>query len=385
MKPLAFFFILILSNMPIDAQSPPTASIEWNIISEVPPNHNQVKSIGVAGPIVGVLQNKLIVAGGANFPDKMPWQGGKKFYNNTISIFSKQKNEIRTKIISTKLPNHIAYAANCVTPLGIVYAGGENELGLSDQVYLLNWNNTSNTIVATSLPSLPEAITNASLVCIHKTLYFIGGETALNSTHQFLSLDLEHVNTGWVRLPGLPKPLSNTVAVVQVVNGQKQIFIMGGRAKQQNKLTLFSSDVYSFDIKLNQWKSQQSLPYAMAAGTGFALSEKYIFLLGGERGSQFNKVEKTILSINAEPDQDKKQSLMNEKNKLLETHPGFSQEILLYNTAKNNWSPNGLIPFKTSVTTNAVAWEDVIVIPSGEIKAGVRTPRIISAKITLHE
>ena len=56
-----------------------------------------------------------------------------------------------------------------------------------------------------------------------------------------------------------------------------------------------------------------------------------------------------------------------------------------YNTQKNIWLSNGFIPFNASVTTNLVQWGDEIIIPSGEIKAGVRTPRIISAKIILHE
>ena len=69
----------------------------------------------------------------------------------------------------------------------------------------------------------------------------------------------------------------------------------------------------------------------------------------------------------------------------MESHTGFSNEILLYNTQKNLWVTNGVIPFNTSVTTNVVQWGDEIILPSGEIKAGVRTPRIVSAKIILNE
>ena len=114
-------------------------------------------------------------------------------------------------------------------------------------------------------------------------------------------------------------------------------------------------------------------------------TEKYILLFGGDRGEQFNKVERTISSINLEKDELRKENLITIKNKLLESHPGFSNEILLYNTQKNIWTSTGFIPFDTSVTTNVVQWGDEIIIPSGEIKAGVRTPRILSAKIILHE
>ena len=387
MKPLAIYIyiFLMLNNMPVVAQSQKVISIEWKTIAELPSFNNQSKSIGVAGPIVGVINNKLIVAGGANFPEKMPWQGGKKAYYNNIAIFQKEKEQVFQEAIQTSLASNIAYAANCSTPFGIVFAGGENELGLSDKVYLLKWDEASNNLLQTKLPDLPVKTTNGSLVCIDKILYFLGGETLVNTTNQFFSLNLNKINDGWTMLPAIPKPLSNTVVVAQYLNGQKQIYLMGGRAKQKNGISDFSSDVYSFDIHLKRWDKKKSLPYPISAGTGAVVTEKYILLFGGDRGEQFNKVERTISSINLEKDELRKENLITIKNKLLESHPGFSNEILLYNTQKNVWVSNGFIPFNTSVTTNVVQWGDEIIIPSGEIKAGVRTPIIVSAKIILHE
>ena len=375
----------MLNNMPAVAQSKKVISIEWKTIAELPPFRDQSKSIGVAGPVVGIINNKLIVAGGANFPDKMPWQGGKKIYYNNISIFNKEKEQVFQEKIQNSLTSNIAYAANCITPLGVVYAGGENELGLSDKVYLLQWDEASNSMRQTKLPDLPVETTNGSLVCIDNTIYFLGGETLTNTTNQFYSLNLIKINQGWMTLPVLPKPLSNMVVVAQYLNGQKQIYLMGGRAKQKNGISDFSSDVYSFDIHLKIWDKKKSLPYPLSAGTGAVFSEKYILLFGGDQGERFNKVEQTISNINLEKEQFKKENLISIKNKLLESHPGFSNEILLYNTQKNIWLSNGFIPFNASVTTNLVQWADKIIIPSGEIKAGVRTPRIISAKIILHE
>ena len=385
MKPLAIYILLMLNNMPAVAQSKKVISIEWKTIAELPPFRDQSKSIGVAGPVVGIINNKLIVAGGANFPDKMPWQGGKKIYYNNISIFNKEKEQVFQEKIQNSLTSNIAYAANCITPLGVVYAGGENELGLSDKVYLLQWDEASNNLRQTKLPDLPVETTNGSLVCIDNTIYFLGGETLTNTTNQFYSLNLIKINLGWMTLPVLPKPLSNMVVVAQYLDGQKQIYLMGGRAKQKNGISDFSSDVYSFDIHLKIWDKKKSLPYPLSAGTGAVFSEKYILLFGGDRGERFNKVEQTISNINLEKDELRKENLISIKNKLLESHPGFSNEILLYNTQKNIWLSNGFIPFNTSVTTNLVQWGDEIIIPSGEIKAGVRTPRIISAKIILHE
>ena len=89
--------------------------------------------------------------------------------------------------------------------------------------------------------------------------------------------------------------------------------------------------------------------------------------------------------MNLESNAIKKKEWMDTKNELLAAHPGFSNEVLLYNTQENKWESQGYSSFNTRVTTMAVQWGDVIVLPSGEIKAGVRTPKIIAAKIISNE
>jgi N-acetylneuraminic acid mutarotase len=55
--------------------------------------------------------------------------------------------------------------------------------------------------------------------------------------------------------------------------------------------------------------------------------------------------------------------------------------VLLYDTRKDEWKAAGCISYDSPVTTTAVKWNNKIIIPGGEIKAGVRTPQILSAKI----
>jgi len=45
-------------------------------IAELPSINFHDKNPGVAGAFPGITGDKLIVAGGANFPDKKPWEGG---------------------------------------------------------------------------------------------------------------------------------------------------------------------------------------------------------------------------------------------------------------------------------------------------------------------
>ena len=95
----------------------------------------------------------------------------------------------------------------------------------------------------------------------------------------------------------------------------------------------------------------------------------------------FNKAETLIAAINAETDPVKKQELIREKNQLQSTHPGFSREILKYTIENDSWSSVAEIPYDTPVTCTAVKGNHGILIASGEIRAGVRSPKILSLKI----
>ena len=77
----------------------------------------------------------------------------------------------------------------------------------------------------------------------------------------------------------------------------------------------------------------------------------------------------------------KKDMLTKNKVDFLENHPGFSNQILVYNVLSKSWSYLAEIPGKAPVTTVAFPWKEKIVIPSGEIRPGVRTDRVIILEV----
>src|SRR4051812_46441002 len=99
--------VLMAQNRTVDL-------IDWKIVASIPPALHQVKSIGLAGAISGIHNDALIVAGGTNFPDKMPWLGGsKKSYDNAIVYPNiNSKKTLTPSVVSYKLPFKLAYAAN---------------------------------------------------------------------------------------------------------------------------------------------------------------------------------------------------------------------------------------------------------------------------------
>lgn len=122
------------------------------------------------------------------------------------------------------------------------------------------------------------------------------------------------------------------------------------------------------------------MPHNLSAGIGVAVGRNFILLFGGDSGAAFHKTEELIFAINNEKDEAKRAQLTEEKIRVQSMHPGFCREALFYDTKRDQWQTVGCIPYEAPVTTTAVKWNDEIVIPGGEIRAGVRTPQILSAK-----
>ena len=359
------------------AQKKQNIVMQWKVATELPADSGMQHSKGFAGPVTGISKNVLIVAGGANFPDAMPWEGGKKKYYDEGYIY----NRIKGKLVLTEkrftLPTPLAYAASCTTPNGLFFAGGENENGISDKAWLMQWDDKEQVINFKNLPSLPFPVTNASATVIEQTIYLAGGETPSAAVAQFICMDLDNVDKGWQQLASVPHTVSHTI----LISPSDAIYLSGGRKKNTNGISDFFADVYKYDITKNSWEVKASLPYALSAGTGALYKKNCIVIFGGDKGAVFHQTELLIAAINKEKDESKKQELILQKNKLQLTHPGFSNEVLLYNSNTNTWQPIGTIPFATPVTTTAVKWKKDFIIPSGEIKAGVRSPKILSVKI----
>ena len=366
----------------ITAQKTEVNSIQWKIAGSLPATNGQQETLGVAGPIGGVHNDVLIIAGGANFPDGMPWLSGKKKYNDDVYVMKKKKDSL-VHYKTFKLPFSIAYAATCSTPQGVLSVGGENENGIIDKAFFLQWNAAADNINIKQLPSLPAAVTNAAVVFNNNKIYLAGGESTNDVSNQFLVLDLNDSHAGWKKLPSLPKPISNTVMLVQSKSVDDCIYIIGGRKKNPGGVSDLYSSTLQFDLKTKQWSEKKSLPYALSAGTGIVISSNSIVLFGGDAGETFHKTEALIAAVNKETNEEKKKMLNEEKINLQSTHPGFCRQVLLYNTRKDKWKAFECIPFAAPVTTTAIQWNGEVIIPSGEMKAGVRTPQILLGKIPL--
>lgn len=347
--------------------------IIWQKAGQLPDAQGKANP-GVAGAFVGVDNEVLIVAGGANFPDKVPWAGGKKVFQQDIFVFKKKDDVLQSVPVSMKLPQAVAYGSSVSTPGGLVCAGGEHEGGTLRSVFRLSWNPEKQTLEIQSLPDLPQPVSNALLATTKGRLYLAGGERDGQTLADFITLDLNNLAAGWRKLPDLPLAVSHAMGGIQSNGDGDSFFIFGGRSRNANAPSTFHTEGFAFDIKKQTWHSHQPLPGAgLSAGTGLAVGSTYLLVVSGDEGSTFRQVENLSLQLAASPDSD---TLTAQRSQLLNGHPGFGRSVLFYNTITDRWTRLDDFPGAGQVTTTAVRWGHEIYLPSGEIKAGVRTPEI---------
>ncbi len=114
----------------------------------------------------------------------------------------------------------------------------------------------------------------------------------------------------------------------------------------------------------------------ISAATSVAVGATYLLVISGDNGQTFSQVERFNKAIAEAKSETERQTLQEQKAKLLSNHPGFLKDVLLYNTITDQWHVLDQIPSVGQVTTTAIKWKNDVYIPSGEIRAGVRTPEI---------
>lgn len=362
------------------AQNKAVCDISWTIAAQIPPASGQIISHGLAGAAIGTIDHQLVIAGGTNFPDKMPWNGGGKNYYNDIFIYTKTVQDLVLKVNKSplKLPINLAYGAVCSTKNGIVIAGGENEKGLSNIVWLLSWKAGGLTIH--QLPNLPQATTNASVAVNGNMLYLAGGEIKNGTTSQFLSLDLDAPKQGWKVLPNLPHATSHAILLGLEQNKNAELYLISGRKRNLGHTSTLYNTMYAFDVKQQVWTTNKALPFPLSAATGIVKGKSFL-VFSGDKGETFHQAEQLIAEIDREKDITKKEILNQQKIKVQANHPGFSKTVLKYDLDTDVWTelPQAM-PYGT-VTTTAVLLNNEVIIAGGEIKAGVRTPNIMVGKL----
>jgi N-acetylneuraminate epimerase len=305
---------------------------------------------GFAGPFAGVCDGRLLVAGGANFPDKMPWEGGTKVWYDRVFVLESPEDQW-TEI--GKLPRPLGYGVSISTEDGVVCIGGSDANQHFSDCFRIAFQNDKLTTVA--LPSLPSTCANACGVLWGNKIYIAGGlesPTSTSTLKTFWSLDISDPNAQWKSLEPWPGP-ARMLATAAIQDDS--FFLISGtdlKVGSDGKVVReYLRHAYRYH-PTGGWTQIADLPRAAVAAPtpAPALGQSTILMIGGDDGTlvDFDPPEK---------------------------HPGFPKSILSYDTATDTWRNEGEVPIG-HVTTTMVRWKDRFIMPSGEVRPGKRSPKI---------
>ncbi|WOD42818.1 sodium:solute symporter family transporter [Hwangdonia lutea] len=372
--------LIILTFIPSFGQE--ISKLSTSDLPSLPAQKSDVESLGFAGMLGGAHNGVFIAAGGANFPNGLPWEGGAKVWSKDIYVFENDQWQLS----ETQLPIPLGYSASVSTDKGVLSIGGNNESLVSDRVLLLAYDASSKEINITEYPKLPEPLAFSSAVVNDDFVYVVGGKNATQSTNSFFRLNLKDPKS-WEKLtdfPGPPRALHCTAT--QETQTNRKLFVIGGRNEESGQKSETLTTYLSYDFKNKTWQDEGVLeidgkPRVLMGAMAETMGSMHIMVYGGSDEVLFDALEHIGLQMRTVQNDSIKSLLVERRDEILNNHPGFSKDILAYNSITKQWFVYDTLPTKLPVTALSFKNKDDFYIVSGEVSPGIRTPKVQSFKI----
>ena len=312
---------------------------------------------GVSAPFCGAIADRVIVAGGCNFPEHpMAPNSVKRFYRGIYVLTDDNRWE---KI--GNLPETMAYGATAATDSALVLIGGDNGKGATDAVRMLRLDGLTPRI--TDLPALPGTLDNMAAAAIGHTVYVAGGNfNGVPSTRLF-ALDLDNESAGWKELA--PMPGNPRVQPVMAASGGK-LYLWGGFAgRHEGHEPSLELDGLCYNPANNKWsplpapETVDGEKVSLGGGVAVTLPTGTIATIGG--------VNKDVFL----------EALRNQAPDYLSHEPEwyrFNAHLLIFDPRKGKWSDFGRQEGAARAGAGAAAdSKGRIYINGGEVKPRIRT------------
>ncbi len=386
-------FTLLLTMLPglSSGQHQPAAYLEWSVHSTLLPSPGEEEQPGLAGSFAGTIGNYLMVAGGANLPRELPWEGEKPVYRSDVYLLPLNGSN-DWMVRKDALPRPLAYGASITLPDGVLFIGGANSDGVFSEVFHVTMQGQEDDLIFTDWPQLPVPLMNMTAALVGNTVFVAGGNERLYepaATDHFFSLDSRNPERGWEERPTWPgPPRSFSVSAAQSDGFDAVFYLFSGKKHGPDGTLEILKDGYEYNPRLDRWKrldDPDGREFPLTAGLAFASGENHIILLGGDDGSdklrrRALEAEMDRLTPGESINDDELHSEIDSLNALilhqLNNHPGFRREILYYHTITNTLIKAGETPFPIPVTTSIVEAGGKYFITSGEVRPGVGTPDV---------
>jgi len=319
-----------------------TTKLNWSQLPALPDR------LGLAGPFAGVSGGALLVAGGANFPGQMPWEGGKKVWHDAVYILSDTNSDWQ---LAGQLPRPLAYSVSVTVNGGVLCLGDSDADRHYADAFVLHWRDGR--LKITSAPPLPVPLANAAGAVLSNPIYVVGASEAPGeqaASRRCFALGFGASASEWRQLEPLPgKP--RILPVAAALDGA--FYVMGGAALEPvagKVKRVYLRDAWRYRPG-SGWERFADLPKpSVPCPSPAPAIGKRLYLLGDDDGAlaDFQPVGK---------------------------HPGFLKTRMSYDPARDGWQREGEVP-ASRATVPVAEWEGRFVIPSGEVRPGVRSPEV---------
>ena len=308
--------------------------------SELPPIPDAAYAKGVSAPFCGYIGDTLVVAGGANFPDKPLLEGGtKKVYADIWAHDGAQW------LHAGCMKDSVAYGATFQLDNALVFAGGNVNGKTTDKVYKVQL--AGGKSLLTELPSLPVPMEQYGWSQYGNNLYLAGTEGVFCCQIGAWT---------WTRLCALPEPLVQPVAYAT----EKGLFLWGGF----NPETLMAPSIGHFlNLETLEWESAPHIPDdgTFVGASGTTLPDGRLVVVGGVNRAIFeralrNTPEDRIPYLSREPEEYK-----------------FRKSVWLFDGLR--WKELGEVPETALAGPGIAATASGLLVTGGELKPGVRSPK----------
>ena len=374
--------------------------VSWQEYPQLPPAHGATSQYGLASPFAGISNGSVIVAGGSNFPDRPLAEGGAKCFHDDIFVLT-EKNGAPEWLSGFRLDKPVAGGASVSLRDGLLCIGGSGYDGIYRDVFLLTWNEESLKVEKQVFPPLPFPMVNMGAALLENVVYVAGGSTDDGASNKFLKLDLTKQQTPefrWEILPDFPGyGRQLPVMVAQYAAGEPSVFLFSGLVfPETSDDPVIHTNGLKYNPKEKTWQTLSDIQtepagktHVLYAGSGVKFGKNSIVCMGGANYDillDALKRERVAQIANQSGNTDAYRKHLEWKQFYL-TQPlewyRLNTDILTYHTQTGQWKEIGELPFPAVVCAAAVEWKNGWLLISGEVKPGVRTPKVYYGELRI--